>query len=194
MENKIKDFFNDIAKYWDNADDDMTKIEALIDKLNIKKGDMVLDVGCGKGIITPILQKHSQNKVFAIDLSDEMVKGAIEAHKGNPNLEFKCGDFLQEGYDGQFDYIVIFNAYPHFLDVKCLKDTVYKALKDEGHFAIVHSLSKEQLNTHHKQHAMGVSRPLEDAILEAKKFETQFSLEKCLDGKDSYLIVLKKES
>ena len=190
--NNIKAFFNDIAKCWDNALDDKDRISHLLDELNIKKGDMVLDVGCGKGIITPILNEKSQSKVLAIDLSEEMIKGAIEAHKGNNNLEFICGDFLEEGFNNQFDYIVIFNAYPHFLDTAKLCSVVYKALKPNGHFAIVHSIGRKELNTHHKQHAMGVSRPLDEAIIEAKKFEAQFKIEKCLDKDDSYLIVLQK--
>ena len=194
MENKIKAFFNDIAEHWDNADDDLARIDSLLDELDIKKGDAVLDVGCGKGIITPLLQKRTGNNVLAIDLSDEMIKGAIAAHKDNPHLTFKCGDFVESDFDNQFDYIVIFNAYPHFMNIESLKKAVYKALKKDGHFAIVHSISKEQLNTHHKQHAMGVSRPLERADVEAKKFEAQFKIEKCLDRNDSYIIVLQKIS
>ncbi len=190
--NNVKAFFNDIAKYWDNAEDDVSRISALLDELNIKNGDMVLDVGCGKGIITPILNKKSQSKVLAIDISDEMIKGAIEGHKETNELEFICGDFLEAGFNNKFDYIVIFNAYPHFLDTAKLSNAVYKALKEGGRFAIVHSIGRAQLNTHHKQHAMGVSRPLEAALVEAKKFEAQFKIEKCLEDQDKYIIVLNK--
>ncbi len=192
--NKIKAFFDNIAYCWDNAGDDMIKINALLDELNIKNGDMVLDVACGKGIITPLLNDRSHEKVFAIDLSDEMIKGAKSKYKEHKDLEFISGDFVEAGFEDQFDYIVIYNAYPHFMNVEALSNAAYKALKTNGHLAIIHSIGKDELNTHHKQHAMGVSRPLEAADIEAKKFETQFILEKCLDGKDSYLIVLKKES
>ena len=190
--NNIKAFFNDIAKYWDNAEDDISRISTLLDELNIKNGDMVLDVGCGKGIITPILHDKSQSKVLAIDISEEMIKGAIEAHKDNDQLEFICGDFLETGFNNKFDYIVIFNAYPHFMDTAKLNDAVYKALRKGGRFAIVHSIGRAELNTHHKQHAMGVSRPLEEASIEAKKFEAKFKIEKCLENANSYLIVLQK--
>ena len=191
--NKIKAFFDNIASCWDNACDDMHLVNTLLDELNIKNGDMVLDVACGKGIITPLLHDRSQNKVLAIDISDEMIKGAKLKYKGNPDLKFISGDFLEAGFEDQFDYIVMYNAYPHFLDVETLSLVVYKALKKGGHFAIIHSISKEELNSHHEQKAMGVSRYLESAQIEAKKFETQFKLEKCLDD-NAYLIVLKKLS
>ena len=48
---------------------DNNKIESLIDFVGIKVGDDVLDVGCGKGVITPILYQKSQKKVIAMDLS-----------------------------------------------------------------------------------------------------------------------------
>ena len=191
--NKIKEFFNNIADEWNNDLDDINKIESLLNELYIKNGDSVLDVGCGKGIITPLLSKRSQNRVVAMDLSENMIKGAIESHSVNSNLEFICGDFLESDFKSQFDYIVMFNAYPHFMEVDRLSSVVYKALKDEGHFAIIHSLSKEELNTHHKQHAMKVSRPLDSADMEAKKFVSQFDIEKTIDEKDRYLIILKKK-
>ena len=192
MENKIKEFFDSIASEWDNSLDNLAKIESLIDMLGIKRGDAVLDVGCGKGIMTPLLYKRSQSKVIAMDLSPNMIRGAIEAYGDKSDLHFVCGDFLEAGIENQFDYIVIFNAYPHFMDVEKLSNVVYKALKPNGHFAIIHSLSKEELNTHHKQHAMGVSRPLEAADIEAKKFDPNFKVEKTIDEKDKYLIILSK--
>ena len=66
--NKIKEFFNNIADEWTNDLDDINKIESLLDELHINKGDSVLDVGCGKGIITPLLNKRSQNRVIAMDI------------------------------------------------------------------------------------------------------------------------------
>ena len=146
----------------------------------------------GKGVITPLLQQRSQKRVIAVDLSQNMINGAKELYNDDSKYEFICKDFLDGDYVNRFDYIVIFNAYPHFLDVERLANTVYKALKANGHFAIIHSLSKEELNTHHKQHAMGVSRPLESADKEAKKFSSQFIVEKTIDDQDKYLIILKK--
>ena len=192
MENKVRDFFDSIAGQWTNELDDVNKIKCLIDLLGIGRGDDVLDVGCGKGIITPFLQEKSQKQVIAVDLSQNMIDGAKSIYNDESKYKFICKDFLDGDYESRFDYIVIFNAYPHFLDVERLRDTAYKALKPNGHFAIIHSLSKEELNTHHKQHAMKVSRPLESAENEAKKFDSKFRIEKTLDEKDRYLIILSK--
>lgn len=189
--NNIREFFDSIADQWHNDLSDIKKIESLIDLVGIKVGDDVLDVGCGKGVITPILNQKSQKKVIAMDLSKNMIEGAIECHSDNKDLQFICGDFLESGYNNMFDDIVIFNAYPHFLDVEKLSNAVYNALKRGGRFAIIHSLSKEELNTHHKQHALKVSRPLESAEVESKKFKAHFTTKMCLDTDDSYLILLE---
>ncbi len=189
--NNIREFFDSIADQWHNDLSDIKKIESLIDLVGIKVGDDVLDVGCGKGVITPILNQKSQKKVIAMDLSKNMIEGAIECHSDNNDLQFICGDFLESGYNNMFDDIVIFNAYPHFLDIEKLSNVVYNALKRGGRFAIIHSLSKEELNTHHKQHALKVSRPLESAEVESKKFKAHFTTKMCLDTDDSYLILLE---
>ncbi|MCR4875487.1 MAG: methyltransferase domain-containing protein [Clostridia bacterium] len=189
--NNIREFFDSIADQWHNDLSDIKKIESLIDLVGIKVGDDVLDVGCGKGVITPILYQKSQKKVIAMDLSKNMIEGAIECHSDNKDLQFICGDFLESGYNNMFDEIVIFNAYPHFLDIEKLSNVVYNALKGGGRLAIIHSLSKEELNTHHKQHALKVSRPLESADVESKKFKAHFTTKMCLDTDDSYLILLE---
>ena len=193
MDNKIRDFFDSIANDWSNDLNDKKKVESLINALGICEGDNVLDVGCGKGVITPLLQQISKRQVIAVDLSQNMIDGAKSIYSDESKYKFICKDFLDGEYEDRFDYIVIFNAYPHFMDVERLRDTVYKALKANGHFAIIHSLSKEELNTHHKQHAMGVSRPLQSADEEANKFASQFLIEKTIDDKDKYLIILKKK-
>ena len=191
--NNIREFFDSIADQWHNDLSDNKKIESLIDFVGSKVGDDVLDVGCGKGVITPILYQKSQKKVIAMDLSKNMIEGAIECHSDNKDLQFICGDFLESGYNNMFDDIVIFNAYPHFLDVEKLSNVVYNALKRGGRFAIIHSLSKEELNTHHKQHALKVSRPLESATREAEKFNSKFDQVLTIDENDRYIIVLKKK-
>ena len=188
--NKIRQFFNDIAPTWHNDESDEL-INSLLNELDIKNGDMVLDLACGKGVMTPYLYERTKNKVVAIDISDNMIAAAKAIHQGNDGLVFICADFLDYDFKEKFDHIIIYNAYPHFLDVEKLSQKAFSLLNKDGHLAIVHSISKEHLNSHHKQKAMGVSRYLEEASIEAKKFKALFNVVKCLDDENKYLILLK---
>ncbi len=189
--NKVKQYFNNIANEWDNAEDDIDFITKLLSHLNIKNDDMVLDVGCGKGIITPILHAFSNREVQAIDISENMINDAKKKYAQNKALTFICDDFITHQFDRKFDYIVVFNAFPHFLDVDAFIKKAHDILNKGGHLAIVHSLSKEEVNSHHEQHAKGVSRPLCEASEECKKFKALFEVEKCLDENNSYLMLFK---
>jgi len=59
--------------------------DKVIEYLNLKKTDIVADIGCGTGYITlPLAQKLSDGKVYAIDISQELlceVEKKIEAQQ-----------------------------------------------------------------------------------------------------------------
>lgn len=72
------------------------------------KGKSVLDIGCGTGIFTFLLEAFEPERLVGIDLSEEMLaiakkKAASQASKA----EFICGDAadVREKTDAQFDFI-----------------------------------------------------------------------------------------
>ena len=189
--NEVRDFFNAISDCWNNLEDDFNIINGLLDIIDIKKESMVLDVACGKGVITPLLYERSKKEVIAIDISDKMIAGAIEKYHNNPNYHFICGDFLGYNFDKTFDYVIIYNAYPHFLDVELLKEKAYKVLNEKGKLVIMHSLGRKRLNEHHSN-VMNISRIIDSALLEANKYSDLFRVVKTIDEENRYLIVLEK--
>lgn len=191
MDNKVKDFFDSLADKWNNDDNNYEIINSLLDKIGIKENSKVLDVACGIGVITPMLQKRSKALVKAIDLSPNMISKAKKLHNDN-NLEFICGDFLEYKFDDKFDYIIIFNAYPHFLDVDKLALAAYNNLNQNGKLIIMHDISKDELNSHHMAKAMGVSRYFDEPKKEYRYFDKYFKLKEYIDNKDSYYMLLEK--
>ena len=113
---KVKEFFDNLAESWTN-DNDIKKINSLLDLCDIRKGYQVLDIGCGKGVITPLLQKRTKTLVDAIDLSENMIKEAKKLHDDENKYNFMALDFTEYKPDKLYDLAIIFNAYPHFLDV-----------------------------------------------------------------------------
>ena len=187
---KIKIFFDSIASNWVN-DNDINKIKSLLDIININKGDDVLDLGCGKGIITPLIYEYTQKQVDAMDISNEMIKEAKKINNKNC-YNFICADFYNYDFNKKYDKVIIFDAYPHFLDKKLFKEKVLSILKDNGILAIVHDLSRKELNKYHDDHATMISIPLNEINLEYKKYADEFISLKMIDDDSKYLLLLQK--
>lgn len=180
-------YFDSLAQAWDEGD--TSSLEEFLLPLDIKKGQKVLDLACGKGVITPYLYQKSQTKVKAIDLSTKMIEGAKERYKDNPNLEFKALDFY-ELKDGGYDYIVCFNAYPHFLDTEAFVKSLYANLNKDGRFAICHNLGRKGLqHCHEGKDIAPLSRDLLPVEKEIEVFLPYFRILKAEENEESYWII-----
>ena len=190
---KVKEFFDNLAESWTN-DNDFKKVNNLLDLCDIKEGYQVLDIGCGKGVITPLLQERTKVLVDAIDLSDNMINEAKKINSDKSKYNFIRGNFTEYDFDKLYDLAIIFNAYPHFLDIEKVVEKANSILKKNGKFIIMHDFKKEELNSHHKAHAMGVSRMLDEALVEANKYSKYFNIVKTIDDDRCYLIILSKKN
>ncbi len=185
-------FFDDKAEGWDrNSQERKEELSSLLSLLPLKKGRKVLDVACGTGVRTPLLEEITQAEVKAIDFSPKRIEKAKEKYKRKKNRVFVCEDFL-EGKESGYDFVLIFNAYPHFLDVKEFEASLAKAVRQGGYFAILHDLSRQELTRHHR-HCQDLSRELKPAKEEAKPFEKDFTIEKTQEGEHLFLILGKRK-
>ena len=154
-----KDFFNSLAKDWDAmqklSDDDVFNLVKLA---NINPGDKVLDVACGTGIIDKHLLKLGAKNVVAIDLSENMIAIA-KSKNSDENLRYEIADFYDFS-EGDFDKIVIYNAYPHFTDTQAFLTAINNNLKKGGEFSIIHSDPPSVINARHSGGAKIVSKDL----------------------------------
>ncbi len=188
--NKVEEFFDKVAPTWDEAQNcPKEKITHLLDQINIKKGDKILDVACGTGIITNLLYEYSKEKVLGIDISNEMIRRANEKYKDNSNVSFRHIDLYDLEEENQFDIAVIYNAYPHFVDQKKLVNKLVSILSPEGKFVIAHSLSRKQLDYHHRFLTDELSRSLKEVNEEANLFKEYFNIEVAKEDDNSYLII-----
>jgi len=191
--NKVAEFFSNIAENWDSMETTPSlKIDALLARCNIKEGERVLDLACGTGIITEKLIDLSHGKVIALDIAPKMIEIAIKKYKDNPLATFIVGDFLTVQFPESFDKIIIYNAYPHFLDRDAFRDALLRNLKPGGEFAIVHSLSRAALDSHH--HGIeSISRSLLPVEQEAAFYENDFDILDADEDDTHYFIRAKKK-
>ena len=190
---EIKEFFDNLAPSWDKKQNDTEEgLKSFLSILNIKKGEAILDVGCGTGKISGILYQLSSKDVIGIDISKNMIDIAKEKYKDNPHVKFINEDFTLSNYSS-YDHIVIFNAYPHFLDVDLLSEVLYNSLKEGGRVSIVHNLSRQQLDSHHSgEQVKIVSRFLLPVKQEANQFSSKFKILKAEEDDKHYFIQLQK--
>jgi len=190
--NPIQDFFDQRAPLWDSwADDDLGYVRSLLDRIGIHRGDRVLDLACGTGVITGLLHEYSEAPVVAMDLSPKMVEAARAKYASAGFATFLAQDFYQ--YDGEpFDVIVIYNAYPHFVDVPALIQKLRDCLKTGGRAAIVHSLGRERLARHHENVGSDISRDLLPVEEESKPFAPFFEVYEAEEDDDHYLLCFRK--
>lgn len=69
----------------------------LADAMEIRPGNVVVDVGCGSGILSIIAAKLGASRVYGLDAADETVEVASEnaaAHGVGEVVEFRQGDMF----------------------------------------------------------------------------------------------------
>lgn len=193
----IKEYFNGKAPVWDEqvAEKDSSKLESMANRLDIKSGDTVLDVGTGTGVFLPYLLKRvgGSGWVVAIDIAEEMLK--IAASKlVNGNVDYLCadvGDIPSE--DGLFDCVVCYSSFPHFQDKPGALAEVMRVLKTGGRLYICHTSSRQDINNVHRSIPVVKDDILPDAdemfkLLQDAGF-TDIMVE---DGEENYLAVGRK--
>lgn len=78
-------------------------------KVGMKDADLILDVGCGSGVVTRDIAHLTKGKVIAIDGSDDMIKVAKKILKDYKNVEVKIGDAENLPFDDNMFDIVTCN-------------------------------------------------------------------------------------
>lgn len=199
MENNInnnlsmEEFFDNLSESWDkNEKSSQDELRSFLSFLDIKNGEKVLDLGCGTGIITNLLFEKSNEKVIGMDLSSKMIQKAKEKHTNNKSLSFINANFLEYNFDSKFDYIVIFNAYPHFVDREKFKISILKALKTNGKLAIIHNFSRKELEICHSNCPNQFSRSIEESLQEFEIYKPELNLIYFKEDEHSYKAILKR--
>jgi SAM-dependent methyltransferase len=78
----------------------------------IRKGERVLDVGCGVGALAYDIAEKSGARVVGIDLSSENVAIASDKHP-HPNVGYLVEDALNYAPNDPFDVVVLSNVLEH---------------------------------------------------------------------------------
>jgi len=83
-------------------------------KAGLKKDSTVLEVGCGIGTLTGLLNKYlSKGKLVATDISNESVEKAKQRITNSTRIDFFVTDMSDFSYTKKFDVIVMPDVLEH---------------------------------------------------------------------------------
>jgi ubiquinone/menaquinone biosynthesis C-methylase UbiE len=98
-------------------------IEDIKNKLNFNSDDVVLDVGCGSGIVLSVIKKFVR-EVTGIDFSEQMI---LLAKENNRNINFYVYQSDNMPFeDNYFNKIICYSVFHYFQDI----DYAYKTIDE----------------------------------------------------------------
>jgi len=100
----------------------------LIELLDPKSDERILDIGCGTGELTAQIQK-SANEIVGLDNSSSMIN---EARRNYPDCSFVVEDIIDMNFENPFDSIFS-NAALHWVKAhKKAISSMYNSVKQDG--------------------------------------------------------------
>lgn len=130
---------NYTCAYWRNAADldaaQANKLELCCQKLMLKPGMRVLDIGCGFGAFATYATEHYGVEVVGITISQEQCDYARQNCAGLP-VEIRFQDYRD--VNEQFDRIVSLGMFEHvgYLNYRTYMNKVASCLHEEGIFLL----------------------------------------------------------
>ena len=193
----LRSYFNEKAASWDEivAEKDVSKLERMAERLDIRSGAKVLDVGTGTGVFIPFLLSKVGNggQILALDFAEEMLKISCTKRIRGEIYHLHAAVTHIPTRDEFFDVIVCYSSFPHFQDKKRACAEMNRVTRAGGRLLICHTSSRIVINEIHRQIPSVARDTIPDAgemsyLLSSNGF-TDIEID---DGDKSYLVRARK--
>jgi ubiquinone/menaquinone biosynthesis C-methylase UbiE len=191
-----REFFDQSAAKWDEWENDETRarLRGIIAALNIAPEADVLDVGCGTGILFPLLCQAigEQGHLVALDLSGEML---LRARAKGYRVAYVQGDAQALPLAHQvFDWVICNAVLPHFPDKPRALRELSGALRAGGTLVICHANSRQTINEIHRSVGGVIANDRIPDVEEMRELLQQAQLYPLTiqDTPDRYVVVARK--
>ena len=116
------------------------RLEQIVAHGKITRGDTVLDVGSGTGILIPIIKKYKPGCIHACDFSEVMLE---QLKKNYPYVKTIMADIRDLNLPGGSIDAAFLNAcYPNIVNKASAFSNLSRMMKAEGRIVISHPLGK----------------------------------------------------
>jgi len=116
------------------------RLEKIVATAGIGKGDVVLDVGTGTGILVPLIQSYEPGPIHACDLSEQMLRQLEKNYTGVKTIVADVRDLTLP--DAAIDVVFINACYPNIADKAGAFGNIARMMKPAGRMVISHPLGK----------------------------------------------------
>lgn len=205
IDKRRKEFFNEHAERWLDmwySDPDTgtytrhaKELVRLFNLLDLKAGESVLDIGCGSGILVPLILERigPGGKLHEVDYAEKMIEVNRSLHN-DPRIEFIVSSADKVDIPGgSFDTAICFACFPHFEDKQGTLKNINRMLRPGGKLAISHCNSSEEINNHHRKHecVMNDHLPTSEKMSEMISL-AGFEIKQFIDEPGFYLVMAQK--
>ena len=195
---KKRAFFNEKAAIWDEITvHNLKKVQYIADQLGIQCDDRILDIGTGTGIMIPFYERCLVDGcVVAVDYSKKMIEAARLKfpEKEHPQISFLVSDVYNLKYDADFDLVVCYSCFPHFVDQSLAIKILAKALRKGGRLAVAHSDSAKKINGVHMNSGVEIGSDFLPSIERLKQLMKENGLEVIFERDDeNYFICIARK-
>jgi SAM-dependent methyltransferase len=166
------------------------RLERIVASGEIAKGETVLDVGSGTGVMIPVIRQYEPARIHACDLSEAMLTQLSRNYRYAATI---LGDVRNLRLpESSLDVVFINACYPNIVDKVGAFSNIGRMTKPGGRLVISHPMGKsfiEAIRDH-------VPFPLDD-FPERDQAESMleplgFSVERLTDESDLYILVARK--
>lgn len=189
-------FDSEVESDWSSKEydqDELIKIERILEAGSIREGSRVVEPGCGTGRLTLIIAKRigPSGLVVANDISPMMVENAEKRLRGSSNVRLTWGTIEEAKLEhASFDTVICHNVFPHFDDKAKAVLKLRSALKPSGVFVVSHFMNSAGINDLHRKTNPAVAADFLPPADEMRKiFESAgMNVEFVHDDENGYLL------
>jgi len=106
---------------------------AVLERLDLRGDETVLDAGCGTGKLTAVLlERLPRGRVIGVDGSASMIQRARETLGADPRVDLRVADLLDVELEGVVDAVFSSATFHWILEHERLFDRLHAALRPGG--------------------------------------------------------------
>ncbi|MCC6166356.1 MAG: class I SAM-dependent methyltransferase [Caldilineaceae bacterium] len=128
--------YDEISRVYDEVRGvDRAVIQSLLNGVDLDASCAVLDIGCGTGNYTDVMQRLMQARITGLDQSEGML---AKARAKNGQIDFRQGDAQQMLFAGaSFDFVYMTDVIHHVTEIGRLLGEIARVLRPGGKVCIV---------------------------------------------------------
>lgn len=163
------------------------RLEKIVAHGKITKGNTVLDVGSGTGILIPLIERYAPGRIYACDLSNRMLE---QLRHNYPEVKTIMADVRDlELPKESVDAVFINACYPNIVDKASAFSNINRMLKAEGRMVISHPLGKAFIITLKETTPFPLDEFPDEQEASSLLKPFGFEIETCIDEPELYILV-----